>query len=75
MGPAGLFCFMAQMIQEMGVMPKGKKQNAMTHYSHKLSLPAFDLLCALRRNGGRHEQVDMCSRARAQGETLVGLLR
>jgi hypothetical protein len=53
MGPAGLFYFMAQMIQEMGMMPKRKSQNAMT-YSHKLSLPAFDLLCALR-NGGRHE--------------------
>jgi hypothetical protein len=46
----------------------------MTHYSHKLSLPAFDLLCALR-NGGRHEQVDMCSRARAREEAFVGLLR
>jgi len=46
----------------------------MTHYSHKLSLPAFDLLCAFR-NGGRYEQVDMCSRARAQEETLLSLLR
>jgi len=47
-------------------MPNKKGQNAMTHYSDKLSLPAFDLLCALR-NGGRHEQVDMCSRGRNLG--------
>ena len=39
----------------------------MTHYSHKLSLPAF-------RNGGCQEQVAMSSRARAQEEALVGLL-
>ena len=43
----------------------------MTNYSHKRSLPALDLLRAFR-NGGRCEQVDMCSRARAQEETLVG---
>ena len=52
-------------------MPKGKGQNAMTHYSHKLGLSAFDLLCALR-SGGRHEQVDMCSRSPCSGRNLGG---
>jgi hypothetical protein len=49
MCPAGLFCFMAQMIQEMGVTPKGKGQNAMTYYSHKLSLPAFDFTVRVKK--------------------------